>query len=133
MAKHLAIFKVEDVGKIFSGKRKIEGRFSAIKIPPFIKVSAGDTVLVKIPGEKIVGQFMVDRVIYFDHPRKEEIDQIKRKYAQSLSLSKTFWLDREKINYVTLMFIKSVSKFIIPPSIQKRDLRPWVVLSEDQG
>lgn len=130
MVKHLAIFKSEDVDKIFSGRRKVEGRFSQIKIAPFAKVSAGDTVLVKTPGEKIVGQFSVDRVIFFDHPTREEIEQIKRRYAKSLSLSKTFWLDREKVSYITLMFIKSVSKFIIPPQVAKKDLRPWVVLVE---
>jgi len=126
--RHLAIFKTEDAARIFSGKRKIEGRFSQIKIPPFGKVSAGDIVLIKTPGEKIIGQFLVDRVIYFDHPTKEEIEQLKRKYAKSLSFSKTFWLEREKINYITLMFIKSVNKFIIPPQIAKKDLRPWMVL-----
>ena len=130
MARHLAIFKAEDVEKIFSGKRKIEGRFSQIKIPPFAKVSAGDIVLIKLAGEKIVGQFLVDRVIYFDHPTKEEIEAIKRRYVKSISLSKTFWLDRERVSYVTLMFIKSVSKFIVPPQIPKKDLRPWVVLGE---
>src|SRR3989338_11607315 len=119
MTRHLAIFKVDDALKIFSGKRKIEGRFSQIKIPPFGKVSASDIVLVKTPGEKIIGQFIVDRVLYFDHPRQEEFNGIKRKYGRDLSLSATFWLDKEKVNYVTLMFIKSVSKFIVAPQIAK--------------
>lgn len=128
MVKHLAIFNVADAQKIFSGKRKVEGRFSQIKIAPFAKVSAGDIVLVKVGGEKIIGQFSVDRVLYFDHPRPEEFNQIKRKYGKDLSLSATFWLDKEKINYITLMFIKTVNKFIVPPQIAKKDLRPWVVL-----
>ena len=130
MTKHLAIFNAGDAQKIFSGKRKIEGRFSQIKIPPFGKVSAGDLVLVKVGGEKITGQFLVDRVLYFDHPRQEEFNGIKRKYGKDLSLSATFWLDKEKVNYVTLMFIKSVSKFIVAPQIAKKDLRPWVVLDK---
>ena len=130
MTKHLAIFKAEDAAKIFSGVKKIEGRFSQIKIAPFGKVSAGDIVLVKIPGEKIIGQFLVDRVIYFDHPMKEELEAIKKKYARDLSLSKAYWLDREKVNFATLMFIKSVTKFIIPPQIKKKDLRSWVVLGK---
>ena len=128
LMKHLAIFNAADAQKIFSGKRKVEGRFSQIKIPPFGKVYAGDIVLVKTPGEKILGQFIVDRVLYFDHPRQEEFKQIKRKYGKDLSLSATFWLDKEKINYVTLMFVKSVNKFIVAPQIAKKDLRPWVVL-----
>ena len=128
MARHLAIFDREAADLVFSGKRKIEGRFSQIKIPPFGKVSSGDTVLVKISGEKIVGQFAVDRVLYFDHPTTGELAQIKRKYAAGLALPKTFWLDHEQVNYLTLIFIKSVTRFIIAPEIAKRDLRPWVVL-----
>ena len=128
MARHLAVFAPEAIEKIFSGVKKVEGRFSQVRIPPFGKVSAGDTVLIKKPGEKIVGQFLVDRVVYFDHPTKEEIEQVKRKYGSGMALPKIFGLDKEKINYITLMFIKSVTKFIVEPQIPKRDLRPWVVL-----
>lgn len=126
--KHLAIFDRQAAGLIFVGKRKIEGRFSQIKIPPFGKVAAGDAVLLKISGEKIVGQFLVDRVLYFDHPTIAELAQMKRKYAAGLALPKTFWLDHEKVNYVTLMFIGALTRFIIAPEVKKRDLRPWVVL-----
>lgn len=126
--RHLAIFNAEYAKKIFSGEKKVEGRFSHIKIPPYGVVSAGDEVLIKIPGGKIVGQFIVDRVVYFDHPTGEELETIKKKYGKGLALSRTFWLEREKVSYVTLMFIKSVTKFIIPPNIKKKDLRPWVVL-----
>lgn len=129
MAKHLAILTAEAIQDIFSGKKKIEGRFSQIKIAPFGKVSSGDIVLMKLSGEKIVGQFLVDRVIYFDHPTKAEVEETKRKYGKSLSLPNIFWLSHEKINYVTLMFIRSVNKFIIEPKINKKDLRPWVVLT----
>lgn len=128
MAKHLAIFNAEAVKSIFSGTKKIDGRFSKIKIPPFGKVSAGDTVLIKLPGEKIIGQFTVDRVFYFDHPNNFEIEDIKKKYSRSLALEKSFWLEREEINYVTLMFIGAVTKFLVPPQIKKKDLRAWVVL-----
>ena len=126
--KHLAILTPEAIQDIFSGKKKVEGRFSQIKIPPFGKISRGDTVLMKLPGEKIVGQFLVDRIVYFDHPNGQEIEEIKKKYGKSLVLPKTFWLEKEKINYATLMFIKSVNKFIIEPKFPKKDLRPWVVL-----
>ena len=128
MAKHLAILKPEAIEAIFSGKKKIEGRFSKIKIDPFGKVSAGDVVLMKLPGEKIVGQFVVDRVVNFDRPREEEVELIKKTYGKDLEVPKGFWNEHEKVNYVTLMFIKSATKFIVPPVIRKKDLRPWVVL-----
>lgn len=115
---------------IFAGKKKIEGRFSQIKIPPYVKVASGDTVYIKISGEAIVGQFAVDRVVFLDHPKAEELAAIKKKYGRDLALANTFWLDHEKVNYATLMFIKTVTKFIIPPQVPKKDLRPWVVLDK---
>lgn len=128
MAKHLAILKPWAIEAIFSGKKKIEGRFSKIKIDPFGKVSAGDVVLMKLPGDKIVGQFIVDRVIYFDHPREFEVEIIKKTYGRDLEVPAGFWHEHEKVNFATLMFIKSATKFIIPPVVKKKDLRPWVVL-----
>lgn len=128
MTKHLAILKREAVEAIFNGRKKIEGRFSKIKIDPFGKVVAGDVVLIKIPGEKIVGQFTVDRVFYFDHPRDVEIEQIKKTYGKDLEVPVGFWHEHEIVNFVTLMFIKSATKFIVAPVVKKKDLRPWVVL-----
>ncbi len=128
--KHLAILKKWAVDAIFSGEKKIEGRFSKIKIDPFGRVSAGDLVLMKIPGEKIAGQFVVDRVIYFDHPNEEEVKMIKKNYGERLDVPQAFWHEHETINFVTLMFIRSATKFIVAPVVKKKDLRPWVVLAE---
>lgn len=130
MARHLAIFDKTAAEVLFSGKKKIDGRFSQIKIAPYGKVAAGDVVLVKIGGGKIVGQFTCDRVLCFDHPTNLELEEIKRKYGKAMGMPQTFWLDHEKVNYVTLMFIGQVNKFIIAPEIKKRDLRPWVVLEK---
>ncbi len=128
MARHLAILDREAAEAIFEGRKKIEGRFSQIKIPPFLKVAAGDTVLMKLPGEKIVGQFQIAKVLFFDHPTDADLADIKKIYGKSLALPATFWLSHEKINFVTLMFIKSVTKFIIEPQVKKKDLRGWMVL-----
>ncbi len=129
--KHLAIFTLASTKDIFSGKKKVDGRFSKVKIPPFGKVCAGDIVLMKVSGEKIVGQFLVDRVISFDHPRAEEFEFLRKKYGREMTMPDSFWLAHEKVNYLTLMFIQNVTKFIIAPEVPKRDLRPWVVLEEN--
>lgn len=126
--RHLGIFDGDTAKNIFDGKKKVEGRFSKIKIPPFGKVAAGDIVLIKVSGEKIIGQFTVDRVLSFDHPKKEEVEFLKNRYKDGLAMPETFWLDHEIINFITLIFIKSVTKFLVPPEIKKSDLRPWVVL-----
>ena len=128
MVKHLAIFTPQTVRDIFAGKKKVDGRFSKIKIAPFVKVAAEDVVLMKVSGEDIVGQFTVDRVLYFDHPKKEEAESLISKYSKDLAMPKNFWLAHEKINFVTLIFIKEVTKFLVVPEVPKKDLRPWVVL-----
>lgn len=128
MVRHLAILDKEAAEVIFDGRKKIEGRFSQIKIPPYGKVSAGDVVLMKLPGGKIVGQFLVGKVVAYDHPTPQDIEELKNKYTKALALPTAFWLDHEKINYVTLMFIKTVTKFIIEPIVKKKDLRGWMVI-----
>ncbi len=128
MAKHLAIFTLEATRDILSGKKKIDGRLSKIKIAPFGKVSAGDIVLMKVSGEEIVGQFKVDRVLFFDHPKREEADNLIKKYLKELAMPKSFWMQHEQVNYVTLIFIKEVTKFLVVPEVPKKDLRSWVVL-----
>lgn len=128
MAKHLAIFTLGATKDIFSGKKQIDGRFSKIKIAPFGKVSAGDIVLMKVSGEEIVGQFKVDRVLYFDHPKKEEAGNLIKKYLKDLAMPKSFWMQHEQVNYVTLIYISEVTRFLVVPEVPKKDLRPWVVL-----
>lgn len=128
--KHLAVFDSATAKLIFSGKKTVEGRFSKIKIAPYAQVFSGDIVYVKVSGEAIVGEFIVDRVIYFDNPTKDEIIEIKKKYAKQLAMDESFWLRHEKITYITLMFIRSLNRFLIPPEITKKDLRGWVVLED---
>lgn len=126
--KHLAIFTPEAVRDIISGKKKVDGRFSKIKIAPFGKIAAGDIVLMKVSGEQIEGQFTADRVLYFDHPKKEEAESLIAQYAKDLAMPDNFWLLHEKVNFITLIFIKEVTRFLVVPEVPKKDLRPWVVL-----
>lgn len=128
MAKHLGIFTLEAVRDIISGKKKVDGRFSKIKIAPFGKIAAGDIVLMKVSGEQIEGQFTVDRVLYFDHPKHEEAVELIAKYAKDLAMPDNFWVLHEKVNFITLIFIKEVTRFLVVPEVPKKDLRPWVVL-----
>jgi hypothetical protein len=128
MAKHLAIFTLEATKDILSGKKRVDGRFSKIKIAPYGKVSAGDIVLMKVSGEEIVGQFKVDRAIYFDHPQKKEAETLINIYVKELAMPESFWLQHEQINFITLIFIKEVTKFLVVPEVPKKDLRPWVLL-----
>lgn len=128
MAKHLGIFSKKNIEKIFAGQKTVDGRFSKIKISPFCDVSVGDVVYIKEPGEGVVGQFLVSKVIYFDHPDRADLAKIKKEYTTLMDLDERFWVRLEKVNYVSLIFIKSVTKFLVPPIFDKKDSRGWVKL-----
>lgn len=130
MAKHLAIFQDWAILDILSGKKQIEGRFSKSRIAPFGKVSPGDRVFMKPPGKPILGEFVVDRVFHFDHPKVEELAELKEKYKEELGLPSHFWSKKDEVNYATLIFIGRRQKFLTPPrQVTKKDLRGWVVLT----
>ena len=126
--KHLAIFDKDLVEAIFSGAKKVDGRFSKIRVVPFGRISKGDIVWMKISGGKIVGYFKVSKVISFEHLTTKDLQLIKDVWGKDLYLSEKFWREREKVNFATLIFIDSVGKFLVPPKFVKKDLRPWVVL-----
>lgn len=123
MNKHLAVFRKESIKKIFLGKRLVEVRFSQKKIPPFGVINRRDIVYIKPPGEDIVGQFIVKKVIFFDG-----IDEKDWKMISSLSKDSAS-KNQSLIKYATIIFLDQVEQFITSPiKIKKTDSRGWVVL-----
>lgn len=122
--KHLAIFSKDHIKDIFSGKKNIELRMSNKKIAPFGKVSIGDLVYIKPPGEDIVGQFIVKKVISIEGLEEEDWKLIDTRYSKKMSGEK-----KSSAKYATIIFIDQVEQFITAPvKIKKSDLRGWVVL-----
>lgn len=137
MQRHLAIFTPKVITAILSGKKTIDSRFSKNKIAPFLHVTAGDLVYIKAPGEDIIGQFKVKKVLFFDNYQKADFDQLVMEYWSQIG-----WGDpkeeerfkkekRDGSKYATLLWITEVEQFIVPPvRISKSDNRAWVVLND---
>lgn len=129
MKKHLAVFTGSAIKDILQGHKKIDCRLSKIRISPFGQISSGDLVYLKPSGKPIVGQFVVEKVIFIDSPNKREWDWIRKDLLSDLAISEKFLKDREDCRYLSLIWIGPVASFLTPPAnIVKRDLRPWVVL-----
>lgn len=127
--KHLAIFDKRTIEKILSGEKTFELRFSKKRIPPFVQVQSGDTAIVKISGGKLVGQFRVGEILFFENPGRNRLFWIKRGFTKKLCLPPDFWKERKEARYLTLMEIAAFSRFLTPPTeVAKRDRRGWVVL-----
>jgi len=128
--KHLAIFDQKTIQKIFNGEKTIDARFSKHRIAPFGVIASRDTVLIKLSGGDVVGEFEVQSVITFDNLTPEKIQKIKRDYNRNIKMDPLFWHEKEQAKYGTLLFIENVQPVLIPLAIKKRDMRPWVVLNQ---
>lgn len=129
MTKHLAIFKggVEEL--ILVGKKTIETRFSKTKIAPFGVVSCGDLVYMKTSGGEIVGQFIVQKVIFYDGTSPNDILYIKDTHGKEIMAGESYWKDKVNSRYGSLIFIREPFRFITSPIISnKKDLSGWKVL-----
>lgn len=125
MKKHLGIFASEAVKKIFDGKKRVEIRLSRRKIPPFGKVSVGDTVYIKPSGQDIAGQFKVIKVIYIEGFESSDLKSLGKLDASD----KKYLNSKEKINFATIIYFDQIEQFITSPiRVEKKDLRGWVVI-----
>ncbi len=129
--KHLAIFSGNLGEEILNGKKTIDSRFSKSKIPPFSVISSGDLVYIKPSGKDIIGQFRVQKVIFFDGLDVEVVREIRERYGDQIMADESYWKEKESSKYGTLIFIGQTTRFITSPiTYSKKDLRGWVVLDD---
>ena len=129
MARHLAIFSGTAISDILRGKKTIESRLSRHRIAPFAAVGNGDLVFMKQSGGKIMGQFFVDKAVFFDHPNTEDMQKIRQEYVKGLLVDEQFFRQHQDACYVTLLFIRHPSSFLTAPlTFAKSDRRGWVVI-----
>lgn len=127
--KHLAIFKGNGAELILNGKKIIESRFSKNKIPPFGVISSGDLVYIKVSGGEIIGQFRVQKVIFYDGLDIRDIRGIREKYGKQLAVDEAYWKGKADAKFGSLIFIGQSVRFLTSPiKLKKKDLRGWVVL-----
>lgn len=135
MRKHLAIMSKATIEAILSGKKTIETRFSHHKIVPFGAVSKGDLVYLKPPGEEIIGQFKVKKVISYEGLTPTDVQKIYADYGKEIrtgqeEVDDKYFNNKQESSYGTLIFITESERFITSPlKVKKKDLRGWMVLS----
>src|SRR5438093_969134 len=108
--KHLAIFKGSGGELILTGKKTIESRFSKRKNPPFGQISSGDLVYIKPAGKEVVGQFKVQKVIFYDGLTSEDLEDLKKLYHDAIAQPYDYWLSKKGSKYGTLIFIGESSR-----------------------
>lgn len=130
MKKHLAVFQGSAAQDILLGKKLIETRFSKHKIPPFGSISTGDLVYIKPSGEEPIGQFRVQKVIFYDNLDSNDLDDLRKRHGKEITADEKYWESKKDAKYGTVIFIGATAKFITSPiKFTKKDLRGWVILN----
>ncbi len=127
VALHLGIFVEPYLRYVLDGKKTVESRFSAKRIPPFGGVAPGDILILKRSGGAIVGICEIHQTwSYSLDPRSW--GEIRSRFTDSLcAQDPLFWEARRGAAFATLMRIRNVCA--IPPiEYPKRDRRGWVTL-----
>jgi hypothetical protein len=126
---HLAVFVQPYLQYMLDGLKTIESRFSAVRCAPFMRVSAGDLVLLKVSGGPVVGVAEVGRT-WFYRLDPASWTTIRHEFTDALcAQDPAFWESRRHASFATLMQVARVRP--IPPlSWPKQDRRGWVVLTD---
>jgi dephospho-CoA kinase len=124
---HLAVFVQPYLEYILDGRKTVESRFSAVRFPPYGRVSRGDLVLLKQSGGPVVGICEVGAA-WFYQLEPESWSTIRLEFTRALCAEDPeFWKSRQGAAYATLMYVSRVKK-ISPIIWPKSDRRGWVVL-----
>lgn len=116
---HIAVMDKLTIDMILSGKKTIESRFSKKKITPYQKVKENEIVYLKETGGKIIGLFIIEKVLFFNLS-EVKIQELKKKYNKYILAPNSYWDIKKDANYGTLMYIKN-PKRIGSITIQKKN------------
>jgi ASC-1-like (ASCH) protein len=127
---HLAIFRDPYLQYIVEGRKTIETRFSRVACAPYSKVASGDIVLLKKTGRPVSNVCVVKKT-WFYVLDPGSLKFIREKFGESICpASDSFWEDRKRAVYATLMLIDQVTP-LHSLVVEKRDRRGWVVVKDE--
>jgi hypothetical protein len=129
VAVHLAVLKEPYLTLLVEKKKTIESRFSVNNIAPHGRVTAGDVLLLKKSGGTISNVVEVGKVREFTINSRSDLIEIKERFRDSLCIEDSFWKEKSRSKYATLMEVVDVQG-IDPIRLIKTDGRPWIVLQE---
>src|SRR3990167_1167490 len=134
--KHIAIMRKSWglLGKILTGKKKIESRWYKNKCRPWDKIKKGDTIYFKDSGEPASLKAKVEKIFQFENLTPEKVKNILNKYAKDDGIEKEripeFFRRFENKKYCLLIFLKNPQK-IRPFEINKTGfgtMSAWLIV-----
>lgn len=131
LAVHLAVLVEPFLGFVLDGSKRVESRFSAVRMPPFRAVDEGDVILLKAASGPVVAVTLASEVwCYGGLTAKARADLHERFGADLRDDVPGFWEHREAARFATLIRLGEVACLATPIPCPKTDRRGWVVLRE---
>lgn len=128
-AVHLAVVLEPFLGFILDGSKRIESRFSTVKVPPFRAVHEGDLLLLKEAAGPIVAATLATEVWCYGALTPSTRAELRDRFGCDLRDDVPgFWERRESARYATLIRLGPVATLPAPLDCPKTDRRGWVVL-----
>lgn len=128
-AVHLAVLVEPFLSFILDGSKRIESRFSTVKVPPFRAVHEGDLLLLKQAGGPIVAATSAAEVWCYGSLSSGVLATLRDRFGPDLRDDVPgFWEDRDGAQYATFIRLGRVAKLKAPLDCPKTDRRGWVIL-----
>lgn len=125
---HLAIFRDPFLEMILVGTKTIESRFAVRRSVPWRRVHANETLLLKEPAGPVVGAVRIAAASFHERPN-DGWGSLRDAHAEAIgATSDAFWDARAAKRFATLVEVAEPVR-LEPFAVDKRDRRPWVVLS----
>lgn len=122
---HLAIFVEPYLSAVLDGRKTIESRFAVHKRPPYLRVEAGDIIVLKRSGGPIMGVALAHTVRFYQLS-PSVLDQLRDEFSDALfARDDAFWEKRREKHFATLIDLEDPAP-VSPFSIPKRDRQAWV-------
>lgn len=129
---HLVILKKNYLDSIINGEKTVESRFMRSKCSPMGKAYPGDIVFLKQSGGRVLAVAKISKVENFEEFNPLVVDLIADKHNSEILGTDEYWQKvKENCSCGFLAWLEDVRE-IEPQKINKRDMRGWVVLSDNK-
>ncbi len=130
--EHVALIRRAYVEPILDGRKTVEARLGRVRIPPFGRVGAGDTVHFKAVGGGFVLMARVGWVRESDGLAPGDVRLLEREFGGAVCAERSFWREKRSARWATLISLVDVREIESGPDIAElRRSRPraaWLVL-----
>ncbi len=127
--EHVVIVHRRYAGAIVEGRKTIECRLSAAKIPPFGRVSTGDVLHFKISGGGFFARASAGRVLSTALADAADIERLRADYDAHILGDDAYWQRKAAARYATLIWLTDVRPPGDVPPVYRRGTRSaWHVL-----